>query len=118
MSDEDGFEAEFPWGVLLLTDSASREMIPTWASPEVTVAVAQTALVVRVRHADDGPVDVRAVHSASAVRGSLVWDGRISVHSGVLRSPTPWVNSRSTFQLSGPTFGYGSSPMIRTRPRK
>ncbi|MBP8879942.1 MAG: hypothetical protein KBF43_00845 [Dermatophilaceae bacterium] len=85
MSDEDGFEAEFPWGVLLLTDSASREMIPTWASPEVTVAVAQTALVVRVRHADDGPVDVRAVHSASAVRGSLVWDGRISVHSGVLR---------------------------------
>lgn len=85
MSDDNGFEADFPWGILLLTDSASRETIPTWTSPEATVAVAQTALVVRVRQADDGPVDVRAVNGASEVRGSLVFDGRISVRSGVLR---------------------------------
>lgn len=78
-------EAEFPWGVLLLTDSTSREVIPSWTSHEATVAVAETALVMRVLHGDEGCVDVRVVRSVSAVRGGPVFDGWIEVESGALR---------------------------------
>ena len=49
-------EAEFPYGVLLITDAESAEQIPSWDSPEEPVAVAASALVVRVRHADEGEV--------------------------------------------------------------
>jgi hypothetical protein len=77
--------AEFPYGVLLVTDATSTEPIPSWDSAEEQVAVAGSALVVRVRHADEGDVTVR-VHDAPAdVSGGLIFTGEIAVPSGVLR---------------------------------
>lgn len=55
--------AEFPWGVLLISDRGSTEQIPEWDSPQDQVTGGATCLLVRVRHADEGPVTVR------------VWDG-------------------------------------------
>lgn len=80
--------SEFPWGVLLLTDVGSKEQIPEWASPEDQVTSAASALVVRVRHGDEGPVTVR-VWSGGAEgigEGGLpTFEGTLRVESGVLR---------------------------------
>ena len=55
------FQAGFPWGVLLITDAESKEEIPSWATADDQVAVAATALAVRVMHEDDGEVAVRVL---------------------------------------------------------
>lgn len=77
--------AEFPWGVLLATDASSSEQIPSWASAEDQVAVASTALVVRVMHQDDGEVTIRVWDEPSEVRGDLAFSGELQVPSGSLR---------------------------------
>lgn len=77
--------AEFPYGVLLVTDGRSTEPIPSWATPGEQVAVADTALVMRVLHADEGEVSVRVWDSESDVRGALVFAGEIDLPSGTLR---------------------------------
>jgi hypothetical protein len=78
-------EAEFPYGVLLITDAESKEEIPSWESAEEQVAVAASALVVRVQHADEGEVTVRVCNSPADAAGSLIFIGEIEVPSGVLR---------------------------------
>ena len=81
-------EAEFPYGVLLITDAESTEQIPSWDSPEEPVAVAASALVVRVRHADEGgegEVTVRVVDSPGDAAGGQIFSGELEVKSGVLK---------------------------------
>lgn len=78
--------AEFPYGVLLVTDVASTELIPSWAGPDDQVAVARTALVMRVLHGDEGEVSVRVCDTESDARGALVFMGQIDLPSGVLRT--------------------------------
>jgi hypothetical protein len=78
-------EAEFPFGVLLITDAASTEQIPSWDSDEEQVAVAGSALVVRVQNADEGEVTVRVFDSPADAAGGLIFTGEIEVSSGVLR---------------------------------
>lgn len=75
---------EFPWGVLLVTDANSTEEIPQWSSPAETVAVAKSALVVKVRHADEGPVTVRVSDTRATALGDLVFDGPLELTSGVM----------------------------------
>ena len=76
---------DFPWGVLLVTDSRSTEPIPSWASRTEAVAAAASALVVRVQHADEGPVHVRVVGISPVASGELVFEGYLAIESGLLR---------------------------------
>ena len=78
-------KAEFPCGVLLITDSTSTEPILSWDSAEEQVAVAGSALVVRVLHADEGDVTVRVCDSPEDAAGGLIFTGELEVSSGVLR---------------------------------
>jgi hypothetical protein len=78
-------EAEFPYGVLLVTDATSTEQIPSWTSPEEPVTAAATALAVRVRHADEGAVAVHVVDSVNDVAGGQLFGGGLDLPSGVLR---------------------------------
>jgi hypothetical protein len=78
-------EAEFSFGVLLITDAESNEPIPSWDSAEEQVAVAGSALVVRVQHADEGEVTVRVCDSPADAAGGLIFTGELEVSSGVLR---------------------------------
>jgi hypothetical protein len=77
--------AEFPYGILLVTDATSTEPIPSWDSAEEQVAVAGSALVVRVRHADEGEVTVRVQDAPADVSGGLIFTGEIAVPSGWVR---------------------------------
>lgn len=77
-------DADFPWGVLLVTDASSTEQIPDWSSSEEMVTAARSALVVRVRHADEGTVAVRVL-DAEPGTGRMVFDGALQVVSGILR---------------------------------
>ena len=79
------FQAGFPWGVFLISDAASKEKIPSWATDEDQVAAASTALVVRVMHQDNGEVAVRVVDDAGDVTGDLTFEGSLLLPSGVLR---------------------------------
>ncbi|WP_405071538.1 hypothetical protein OG558_19545 [Kribbella sp. NBC_01510] len=80
-------EAEFPYGVLLITDAESTEQIPSWDSPEEPVAVAASALVVRVRHAGEGEgeVTVLVVDSPGDAAGVQIFAGELEVKSRVLK---------------------------------
>jgi hypothetical protein len=77
--------AGFPWGVLLITDAASQEQIPSWDSDDDQVAVASTALVVRVLHRDEGEVAIYVWDDASAAKGHTAFSGVLRVPSGRLR---------------------------------
>lgn len=79
------FTADFPWGVLLVTDANSTEQIPEWASPADTVTAAESALVVRIRHGDEGSAMIRVIDTQSDAVGENVFDGTLQVRSGVLR---------------------------------
>jgi hypothetical protein len=75
----------FPWGVLLVTDSESTEQIPSWESPTHSVAAAETAVVVRVQHADEGEASVRVISDAVDARGQEIFDGFLLLPSGTVR---------------------------------
>ncbi|MGY4773272.1 hypothetical protein ACXC9Q_40720 [Kribbella sp. CWNU-51] len=77
------WEAEFPYGVLLITDAESTEQVPSWDSPEEPVAA--SGLVVRIRHADEGEVTVRVVDSPGDAAGGQIFAGELEVKSGVLK---------------------------------
>ncbi|WP_129667614.1 hypothetical protein [Phytoactinopolyspora endophytica] len=93
--------AEFPWGVLLMTDSGSSELIPEWSSPGEQVTAAPSAMVVRVRHADEGGVSVRLWaddgHEAS---GILIFEGSIELPSGVLRASDALAATTADLELA------------------
>jgi hypothetical protein len=78
-------DARFPYGVLLITDSTSIEPIPSWATPDEQVAVADTAFVIRVLHGDEGEVAVRVWDSESDAHGGLSFSGETDLPSGALR---------------------------------
>jgi hypothetical protein len=79
-------DAAFPWGLLLITDAASKEPIPAWAAPEEQVAAAESALVVRVLHADEGEVAVRVWSTPEDASGVLIFTGDIQLSSGILKA--------------------------------
>jgi hypothetical protein len=79
------FQAGFPWGVLLVSDADSKEEIPSWATAEDQVAVASTAVVVRVMHEDNGEVAIRVLDDVSEAKGDLVFSGPLLVPSGTVR---------------------------------
>ena len=77
--------AEFPWGLLLVTDASSTDAIPSWATPEEQVTSAASALVVRVRHGDEGECAVMVWNDEKEASGGLAFAGSIDVPSGILR---------------------------------
>jgi hypothetical protein len=78
-------DAGFPWGVLLVTDDASTEPIPGWASDEEQVAACATALVVRVMHGQEGDTAVWVWQGSGEWAGAKAFDGSPDAGSGVLR---------------------------------
>ena len=77
--------ASFDWGVLLVADPESHEEIPAWASADALVSQSESALVVRVLHADDGPVRVRLSSSVADESLLTYFEGSLAIKSGVLR---------------------------------
>lgn len=77
--------ADFPWGLLLVTDADATGVIPSWDSDEQIVTASATALVVRIRHADEGDVVVRVLESLEGSEGECVFDDPVRIASGVLR---------------------------------
>ena len=78
-------EAGFPWGVLLVTDEGSTELVPEWASDDEQVSHGESVAVLRVMHEDEGDVLVRVWDDANAARGNVVFRGSLNLESGVLR---------------------------------
>ncbi len=74
--------AHFPFGFVLVTDESSTEPIPEWSSDEQQLTLADTAMVIKIRHEVDGPAVVR------------VWDSDPKLHDArevatvLLRSPS------------------------------
>lgn len=68
-----------------MTDAESIEQIPPWASSAHAVAVAERAVLVRVRHEDEGDVSVRMIQDESQARGDEIFDGVLLVQSGAVR---------------------------------
>lgn len=77
-------EASFPWGLLVVTDSRSREQVPDWASNDEQVTRGETVAVLRVKHQDEGDVVVRVWDDTSAVTGDLAFRGSLNIGSGLL----------------------------------
>lgn len=77
--------ADFPWGVLLVSDSESREEIPEWSSVDDQVTSANSALVVRVMHGDEGSVSVRVLDRLADSAKTCVFRGGLAIGSGRLR---------------------------------
>lgn len=75
----------FPWGVLLVTDADSTELIPQWTSDDEQVTAAGSALVVRVMSDIGGDVDVHVVNNEEETTGTRVFSGRLSVPSKILK---------------------------------
>lgn len=75
----------FQFGVLLVTDSASTDPIPSWTTPDEQVTSTRSALVMRVLHADEGECTVKVWDDDKDVSGRLAYSGSIEVPSGVLR---------------------------------
>ncbi len=73
------------FGVLLVTDEDSRDPIPEWAAAEDPVTSTTTALVVKVRHVDDGDVLVRLWRGRADFAGELLFNGVLFIGSGRLR---------------------------------
>ena len=78
-------EAAFPCGILLVTDEAATEPIPSWGSGDEQVAACGSALVVRVVHGQEGDTAVRVWGVHGDVDGSEVFGGFLEVPSGILR---------------------------------
>jgi hypothetical protein len=78
-------QAEFAFGVLLVTDEGSSEAVPSWGSDDEQVTAATTAAVVRVQHSDEGSVLVRVWDNAANVAGVVAFDGHLQVPSGILK---------------------------------
>ena len=76
--------AEFDWGILLVSDSQSSEIVPPWVDDDTLVTHAKSALVSRVRHAEEGWA--RVVVSTDQMDSSLVdyFTGLVDISSGVL----------------------------------
>jgi hypothetical protein len=74
--------AQFPFGVLLVTDDKSTEPIPDWSSEDQQVTSTATAMVVKIRHEVDGPATVRIWDDSPA------GDDRFEVDDVTLMSPS------------------------------
>jgi hypothetical protein len=84
-SVDQSVEADFPWGLLLITDHTSTEQIPPWRSNSELVAEGRTGIVVRVQHEQEGTTAVRVIRDEAATTGFLAYQGDLHVPSGLLR---------------------------------
>lgn len=75
---------ECPWGLLLVTDERSTEEIPSWTSDAELVAAAPSAMVVRVRHQQEGSVSVFLGADDPGAELTQVFTGELELESGVL----------------------------------
>jgi len=81
--------AQFPFGVLLVTDDKSTEPIPGWSSEEQQVTSNATAMVIKIRHEADGPATVRIWDEKPSARNRVELDDvTLESPSGVLRVST------------------------------
>ena len=78
-------ETEFSYGVLLVTDDQSTDVIPEWSFVEDQVTSADTAAVIKVLHGDEGLVTVRVWDNETKVGGAMAFDGYLRLDSGMLR---------------------------------
>jgi len=76
--------AEFPFGVLLITDDGSTEQIPPWRNAAEQATASGSAVVMRVLHQQEGSVAVRVWSEEGNDLEVPVFDGEIDVRSGVL----------------------------------
>ncbi len=75
-------EGDFQFGVLLVTDQDASDIIPSWGTTEEQVVSSESAVVIRVRHADEGSVVIRIWDDEAEVGVSL----HGLAHSGFRRS--------------------------------
>jgi hypothetical protein len=80
--------AQFPFGVLLITDEKSTEPIPDWSSDDQQVTSGGTAMVVKIRHEVDGPATVRVWDDDPHKAGPAAVERELTVKSGALRVST------------------------------
>ncbi len=80
--------AQFPFGVLLITDEKSTEPIPDWSSDDQQVTSTGTAMVVKIRHEVDGPATVRVWDDDPHRAGLAAVERELTVKSGALRVST------------------------------
>ncbi len=76
--------AEFPWGLLLVSDSKSSERIPEWKTDEDQVTTSSTALVLRDMNGVEGQVRVAVWNDEHEFSKHRVFSGEIIVPSGLL----------------------------------
>ena len=74
----------FDHGVLLVSDADSQEQIPGWQDDQTQVAVAETALVVRVLHGQVGEVHVRLGEHVDLEDAVELFAGTLRVDSGAV----------------------------------
>src|ERR1700686_1794515 len=80
--------AQFPFGVLLITDEKSTEPIPDWSSDDQQGTSAVTAMVVKIRHEVDGPATVRVWDDDPHRTGLAAVERELTAKSGALRVST------------------------------
>jgi len=80
--------AQFPFGVLLITDEESTEPIPDWSSDDQKVSSGANAMVVKIRHEVDGPAIVRVWDDDPHKAGRAAVERELTVKSGALRVST------------------------------
>jgi hypothetical protein len=91
--------ADFQFGVLLITDRDSSEEIPPWGSTDEQVTAAESAAVVRVRHADEGAAVVRIWDDDSEVVGAVAFEGRLRTPTGQVTVSDALGNSAVTVEI-------------------
>jgi hypothetical protein len=80
----DALNRRFPWGLVVVEDEGSSSPIPSWATKETVVTAGADALVVRVRHEQEGPVLVHICRDEADLEGDPVFAGLIRVASGTI----------------------------------
>jgi hypothetical protein len=76
---------ECPWGLLRIADRNSTEEVPPWKSKADQVTGTASSLVVRVRHRDEGDVEVRVWKWTLNCDRRPAFSGEIEIGSGQLR---------------------------------
>jgi hypothetical protein len=77
--------APFVNGVLLATDEVSSEGLPPWSSMRQLITTSRTAFAARVRHAQEGDVDVYVWSGKHSLPGVAVSTISLQLDSGILR---------------------------------
>lgn len=77
-------ERPWPWGLVILTDVKSRELLPETMDTSIAVGVG-TAVVCRILHAVDGVAVAEVTRDSEPPGLPMVYDAPITFPSGELR---------------------------------